>query len=463
MRLLIVAHIFMKNKIGLLWISVTAVVALAPLVSFAGVNKINNLNAGSQFLATSSATKTMHMKIANVGTDTHLFSWDGTPWRVDQGGTGATAFSNGSIIFVSNGVFAQSNSHFFWDAINNALGIGTSAPKHALDIIGSFYSRLVTLTDSSTLTVDWNAGNTQSLTLSTSNSALTFANGQAGADYKLILKQDGTGGRTVSWPAAVQWPGGVAPTLTISANSADVVNFIYDGTHYLGSFAANYFTPSCCGSIAFDAASSNYTNSPGTSITTSHTVSGSNRILFVSVTLRQNCGDCVGDLLTGVTYNGTPMTQVGKVATHPGTADPIETYLYYLIAPATGTHNIVASYSALGGVADDVQVASASYTGGSQLGLDASAVSADNLIQSSISGTVTTATDNDWVVMGSYSGDGNTSAGSGTTIRATSPTLDRQVLSDHGGAKSPPGSVTLTVNNNNDRVGSITAAFAPAP
>lgn len=216
-------------------------------------------------------------------------------------------------------------------------------------------------------------------------------------------------------------------------------------------------------SIAFDAASSNFTSSPGTSISTPHTVSGSNRILFVSVNIGKNCGNCQGDLLTGVTYNGAPLTLVGKVATHSGIINPLETYLYYILAPDIGTHDIVVSYSALGGVLDAVWVASASYTGVSQSGLDASAVSADNIFPAtSVTGTVTTVADNDWIVMGSYSGDGSTSAGAGTTIRATSPALDRQVLSDSGGPKHPAGSATLTVNGNSDRVGSIVAAISPA-
>lgn len=37
----------------------------------------------------------------------------------------------------------------------------------------------------------------------------------------LTLIQDGTGGWTVTWPASVKWPGGVAPTLTAAANGVD--------------------------------------------------------------------------------------------------------------------------------------------------------------------------------------------------------------------------------------------------
>lgn len=42
----------------------------------------------------------------------------------------------------------------------------------------------------------------------------------------ITLVQDGTGGRTITWPAAVKWPGGVAPTLTAAANGVDQFRMI---------------------------------------------------------------------------------------------------------------------------------------------------------------------------------------------------------------------------------------------
>jgi len=50
--------------------------------------------------------------------------------------------------------------------------------------------------------------------------------------FKLI--QDATGSRTVTWPAAVLWPGGTAPTLSTGANAVDLVALYYDGTNYYG-------------------------------------------------------------------------------------------------------------------------------------------------------------------------------------------------------------------------------------
>jgi hypothetical protein len=211
--------------------------------------------------------------------------------------------------------------------------------------------------------------------------------------------------------------------------------------------------------IHFDNNSSNYTLTSGSSLTTSHTVGGNNRILFVSLTLWVAGNPANADVISGVSFNGAQMTQVGKAATHL-TENPLETYLYCLVAPDTGTHDIVASTT--GSVAG-IWEASASYTGAAQTCTpDALATNAGD--SSSVTGTVTTVADNDWVIMGSYLGDGVGSAGSGTTIRAISPTpQNRESVSDNGSGKSPAGSVTLTVNgSNSDHMGSVTAAIAPA-
>jgi hypothetical protein len=46
----------------------------------------------------------MHMQIVD-STGQHVFQWDNTPWRVDQGGTGATSFPSGGFLF-GNGTSA---------------------------------------------------------------------------------------------------------------------------------------------------------------------------------------------------------------------------------------------------------------------------------------------------------------------------------------------------------------------
>lgn len=90
---------------------------------------------------------------------------------------------------------------------------------------------IVELGDAPTITVDWSKGNTQSVTLG-GNRRLIFSNGQNGGKYILILKQDATGSRTVTWPSSVRWPGAYGPTLITLAGKTDYIDFIYNGVNY---------------------------------------------------------------------------------------------------------------------------------------------------------------------------------------------------------------------------------------
>jgi hypothetical protein len=84
------------------------------------------------------------------------------------------------------------------------------------------------------LTVDLSAANTQKITL-TASAALTLISANPGTLYYLLLTQDATGSRLVTWPASVKWSGGAAPTLTTTAGKTDIIGLIFDGTNYFGS------------------------------------------------------------------------------------------------------------------------------------------------------------------------------------------------------------------------------------
>jgi hypothetical protein len=79
-------------------------------------------------------------------------------------------------------------------------------------------------------------GPAQKVTL-TGNCAFTVSNNlKPGSTGVLVLIQDGTGTRTVTWPAAFKWAGGAAPTLSTAASSVDIVSFYYNGTNYYANF-----------------------------------------------------------------------------------------------------------------------------------------------------------------------------------------------------------------------------------
>lgn len=94
------------------------------------------------------------------------------------------------------------------------------------------------------VTINLALGNMFTITLNQNITTTTFTNVPAsgkGQGITIEVKQDATGGRTWTWPAAVKWSGGTyVPTVT--ANAIDEVSFrTYDqGTTYRGTYAKAY-------------------------------------------------------------------------------------------------------------------------------------------------------------------------------------------------------------------------------
>ena len=89
--------------------------------------------------------------------------------------------------------------------------------------------------------IDWTSGNFAAMTFGSSSASFAFTANPSNAGLLVLkLTQDATGSRTATWPAAVKWPGGTAPTLTTAANSVDVIRFFFDGTNYYGTSDLNF-------------------------------------------------------------------------------------------------------------------------------------------------------------------------------------------------------------------------------
>lgn len=98
----------------------------------------------------------------------------------------------------------------------------------------------VTANTGTAYTIDITNGTLQILTL-TGNCTFTFPTATSGKTFMLLLKQDATGGRTVTWPASVKWPGSTAPTITSTANKLDKYVFTADGTNWYGTNAGQNY------------------------------------------------------------------------------------------------------------------------------------------------------------------------------------------------------------------------------
>lgn len=86
------------------------------------------------------------------------------------------------------------------------------------------------LTDGTTINWNVQSGFNAEVTIG-GNRTLAMSNLKAGGTYTLALKQDPTGGRSMTWPASFTWAGGSAPTLSSLGNSVDIITlYCYDGT-----------------------------------------------------------------------------------------------------------------------------------------------------------------------------------------------------------------------------------------
>jgi hypothetical protein len=200
--------------------------------------------------------------------------------------------------------------------------------------------------------------------------------------------------------------------------------------------------------IAFDAAT-NPALASATSLTFSHTCSGSDRILFVSAFVRNQ-------VISSITYNGVSMTEIGtREGPQGGSSDYIS--LYYLVAPATGVNNVVitipSSAVIIGG--------SVSYTGASQTGQPDNSQNNNTTVEATTTTTLTTVADNCWVMgMVRAGSDGNTSASTGTTLRAN--TAGYFQMYDKNGPVTPAGSASIITTQVSQTTMAKIASFAPS-
>ena len=94
---------------------------------------------------------------------------------------------------------------------------------------------------STAITIALTNGTVQIITL-TGNATITMPTATAGKSFIIMLKQDATGSRSVTW-STVKYPGGTAPTITATASKQDIFSFFADGTNWYGTTIGLNYTP----------------------------------------------------------------------------------------------------------------------------------------------------------------------------------------------------------------------------
>lgn len=205
--------------------------------------------------------------------------------------------------------------------------------------------------------------------------------------------------------------------------------------------------------IAFDAASSAQAGS-GSSLSWSHTCSGSDRLLVVGT----NSGDfSAGDrVVNSITYNGVNLTKIRSDDSGNSRSE-----IWYLVNPALGANTVQVNFA--GGVSE-MQAGAISLTGVDQSSpLDANNGATGS--SSSPSVNVTTIADNAWVLDSLLvENTPSISVGAGQTSRWSEDNANSRGRGSTEGPKTPAGSVTMSWSLGSSENWRLSAAsFATSP
>ena len=160
---------------------------------------------------------------------------DGADVNIKDGGTTILSFTNSSSDAVVTAGVQDKDIIFKGDDGGSAVTSLTldMSNSGAAIFSAAAYNAEATLTDGAT--PSWNAITqpVAKITIAGNRTIGAASGGVAGAFISLLIIQDGTGSRTMTWNAAYEFASDTAPTLTTTANLGDLFVFRYNGSKWL--------------------------------------------------------------------------------------------------------------------------------------------------------------------------------------------------------------------------------------
>lgn len=135
------------------------------------------------------------------------------------------------------GIINILSSTFQFNGVNVATTTGVETFQNkTIDrpyIVNGYTEENFAFNSGATGNVDLTNGSVQLVTLTANWTPSAIPLAVTGRGFVLLIKQDATGGRTITWPANVKWPADIAPALTATASRADKIAFqCIDGTNW---------------------------------------------------------------------------------------------------------------------------------------------------------------------------------------------------------------------------------------
>lgn len=170
-------------------------------------------------------------KINNASLEPGVGAW-ATEWDEVTAGSGAPLIAANNLSDLASVTTARTNLGLGSMALQNSGNfLPVSAPNYTGGMTGAGGLRVDGLTSGNVdavaaLAIDWSLADAHTKSIS-ANSVFTFANIPSGRFSLACLKLTISSSATITWPASVQWPNGVAPTFS---NGIHVITFVtFDG------------------------------------------------------------------------------------------------------------------------------------------------------------------------------------------------------------------------------------------
>lgn len=161
-----------------------------------------------------------------------------------------------ALLFI-NGVLQKETDDYTLDELNKTIdfvhaleasdevfviffAVSTDTLDELEQLFGHIKQTTQTLTDAATIAWDMDLGGFATVTLGDNRAMGAPTNLESGGHYILKVQQDEVGSRTLSFDSVFKFPSTVVPTLTVAANSVDVLEFVCYGSNlYLKNFLAD--------------------------------------------------------------------------------------------------------------------------------------------------------------------------------------------------------------------------------
>jgi hypothetical protein len=205
---------------------------------------ILDTNGNELFLLTATASAVNELTLANATTgNSPVLSATGDDSNIGitltPKGTGEVVIAAGNLNYGSTAVTATGAELNYSDlatlGTTAASKVITADANNLTTVSGAVANVEDTLTDGATITWDVIDSPVAKVTLA-GNRTLSAPSGTtpiAGQFISLLIIQDGTGGRTITWNAVYEFAADTAPTLTATANLGDLFTFRYNGAKWL--------------------------------------------------------------------------------------------------------------------------------------------------------------------------------------------------------------------------------------